>query len=157
VKTNGKKYERAGISGLLGKQMTKHLGHNSRYFENDALIKKAYIKVLEEQKRMPTLIEVGVICSLSSETVRQHLNAINLNELIEPFKLFGSDVLAGLKAKAESGDAQAAKLFFFLIFDKVERKEIKADIKADINAKVKVSVKIPDAIAKRIGDELAKE
>jgi hypothetical protein len=137
--------------------MTKHKGHNSRYFENDALIKIAYMKVLDEQKRMPTLIEVGKMCSLSSETVRQHLNAINLDEIIEPFNLLGSNVLQGLSERAKAGDAAAARLFFFLVFDKVERKEIKADIKADINAKVKVTVKIPDAIAKRIGDELAKE
>jgi hypothetical protein len=137
--------------------MGKHKGHNKRYFENEALIKAAYTKVLKEQKRMPTLIEVGEMCHISSETVRQHLKDININDLIEPFKLLGSNVLQGLTERAEAGDAAAARLFFFLIFDKVERKEIKADINANVKANVKATVKIPDAIAKRIGDELAKE
>jgi hypothetical protein len=133
--------------------MGKHKGHNKRYFENEALIKAAYMKVLKEQKCMPTLIEVGEMCHISSETVRQHLKDIDINDLIEPFKLMGSNVLQGLTERAEAGDAAAARLFFFLIFDKVERKEIKADV----NANVKATVKIPDAIAKRIGDEMAKE
>jgi hypothetical protein len=137
--------------------MTKHKGHNKRYFENEALIKAAYTKVLKEQKRMPTLIEVGEMCHISSETVRQHLKAIDINDLIEPFKLMGSNVLQGLTERAEAGDAAAARLFFFLIFDKVERKEIKADVNANIKANVKATVKIPDHIAKRIGDEMAKE
>jgi hypothetical protein len=137
--------------------MTKHKGHNKRYFENEALIKAAYTKVLKDQKRMPTLVEVGEMCHISSETVRQHLKAIDINDLIEPFKLMGSNVLQGLTERAEAGDAAAARLFFFLIFDKVERKEIKADVNANIKANVKATVKIPDHIAKRIGDEMAKE
>jgi hypothetical protein len=137
--------------------MGKHKGHNKRYFENEALIKAAYMKVLKEQKRMPTLIEVGEMCHISSETVRLHLKAIDINDLIEPFKLMGSNVLQGLTERAEAGDAAAARLFFFLIFDKVERKEIKADVNANVKANVKATVKIPDHIAKRIGDEMAKE
>jgi hypothetical protein len=137
--------------------MTKHKGHNKRYFENEALIRAAYMKVLKEQKRMPTLVEVGEMCHISSETVRLHLKAIDINELIEPFKLMGSNVLQGLTERAEAGDAAAARLFFFLIFDRVERKEIKADVNANVKADVKATIKIPDAIAKRIGDELAKE
>jgi hypothetical protein len=137
--------------------MGKHKGHNKRYFENEALIKAAYMKVLKEQKRMPTLIEVGEMCHISSETVRQHLKDIDINDLIEPFKLMGSNLLQGLTERAEAGDAAAARLFFFLIFDKVERKEIKADVNANVKATVKATVKIPDHIAKRIGDEMAKE
>jgi hypothetical protein len=137
--------------------MTKHKGHNKRYFENEALIKAAYMKVLKEQKRMPTLVEVGEMCHISSETVRLHLKAIDINDLIEPFKLMGSNVLQGLTERAEAGDAAAARLFFFLIFDKVERKEIKAEVNANVKANVKATVKIPDHVAKRIGDEMAKE
>jgi hypothetical protein len=137
--------------------MGKHKGHNKRYFENEALIKAAYMKVLKEQKRMPTLIEVGEMCHISSETVRQHLKAIDINDLIEPFKLMGSNVLQGLTERAEAGDAAAARLFFFLIFDKVERKEIKADVNANVKANVKATVKIPDHIAKRIAEEMAAE
>jgi hypothetical protein len=137
--------------------MTKHKGHNKRYFENEALIKAAYTKVLKDQKRMPTLIEVGEMCHISSETVRQHLKDIDINDLIEPFKLMGSNVLQGLTERAEAGDAAAARLFFFLIFDKVERKEIKADVDANVKATVKATVKIPDHIAKRIAEEMAKE
>jgi predicted transcriptional regulator len=136
--------------------MTKH---NRQYLENDALIKAAYMKVLKEQKRMPTLAEAGELCGITSETVRLHLKAIDINDLIEPFRLMGSNVLQGLTEKAEAGDAAAARLFFFLIFDKVERKEIKADIKADIDAKVKADVKVvvSEQTAKLVGDLLARE
>lgn len=133
--------------------------HNKKYFENEALIKAAYIKVLKEQKRMPTQIEVGKMCSIHTETVRLHLKAIDITELIEPFKLMGSNVLQGLTDKAEAGDAAAARLFFFLVFDKVERKEIKADVRADVKVKGKMEVthKLSPKVAKILGDALADE
>jgi hypothetical protein len=105
---------------------------------------------------MPDIRPDSVTLNLG-KTVRLHLKAIDINDLIEPFKLMGSNVLQGLTERAEAGDAAAARLFFFLIFDKVERKEIKADVNANVKANVKATVKIPDHIAKRIGDEMAKE
>lgn len=131
--------------------------HNMRYYEYEDKIKAVYVKILKEQKRMPSQVEVAKICSVSEATVRLHLHAIDLTQLVEPFKLMGSDVLSGLAEKAISGDAASARLFFFLVFDKVERKEIMADIKADVKAKVVTTVKIPDAVAKRIAEEMVKE
>lgn len=133
--------------------------HSAIYRKNDALIRAEYTRVLKATHKMPTQAEVGKECGITEKTVNTHLHAISFNDIIKPWKLFGSDVLLGLKGKAEAGDAAAARLYFFLIYDKVERKELKAEVKADVNLKAKmdVKVKVSPKIAKLIGDELAKE
>lgn len=131
--------------------------HNADWRKNDALIRAEYTRALKETHKMPTQAQVAETCGLTEKTVNTHLHAVDFNELIKPFKLFGSDVLQGLAEKAEAGDAAASRLFFFLVFDKVERKELTAKVEATVKGKLDVKVKVPSKIAKLIGDELAKE
>jgi DNA-binding transcriptional regulator YhcF (GntR family) len=88
-------------------------------------IKKAYKDIIETEKRMPTQQEVADKCDISVKTIERHLKKINLQDLVQPFRLFGNEVLAGLMKKASKGDAQAAKLFFMLIYDWSEKTEQK--------------------------------
>lgn len=130
---------------------------NEAYRANDALIRAEYTRALRETHFMPTQAEVAKACGVTEKTVNTHLHAVNLNEIIPPFKVFGTDILRGLAEKAEAGDAAAARLFFFLVFDKVERKEIKAEVKATVKGKLDMKVKVPPKIAKLVGDALARE
>lgn len=144
---------------MMKKNTKKPRMHNAAYYKNDAIIRAEYTRVLKQTHHMPTQAQIAEKCGVTEKTVNTHLNAINFNDLIKPFKLFGSDVLQGLKEKAESGDAAASRLYFFLVFDKVERKEIKADVKADVKVKGKLEVKhkLSPKIAKMLGDALADE
>ena len=133
--------------------------HNADWRKNDALIRAEYTRALKETHRMPTQAKVAEVCGLTEKTVNTHLHAVDFNELIKPFKLFGSNVLQGLAEKAEAGDAAASRLFFFLVFDKVERKEIKAEVNAAVKVKGKIEVKhnLSPKVAKILGDALADE
>ena len=93
----------------------------------DQKIKAAYISCIEETKQIPTEMHIAEICGTTQATVSKHLNAIDLSELISPFKIFGNDVLLGLRDRAYKGDAQAAKLFFMLVYDWTEKTEKKIE------------------------------
>ena len=131
--------------------------HNADWRKNDALIRAEYVRALKETHKMPTQAQVAETCGLTEKTVNTHLHAVDFNELIKPFKLFGSDVLQGLAERAKEGDAAASRLFFFLVFDKVERKELTAKVEATVKGKLDVKVKVPSKIAKLVGDALAKD
>jgi hypothetical protein len=96
-------------------------------------IKDAYRGYIQAHKQIPTQTQVAEICGVSQVTVSKHFTKINLNELVQPFKIFGDDILMGLRYKASKGDAQAAKLFFMLVYDWNEKTEHKhtGDIKLE--------------------------
>jgi hypothetical protein len=100
----------------------------------DQKIKNAYIDEIKKAKgQIPSEAHIAEICGSTQATVSKHLTNINLDELIRPFKIFGNDVLLGLRNRASKGDAQAAKLFFMLVFDYSEKTEqkITGDIKLE--------------------------
>lgn len=96
-------------------------------------IKDAYIEYIKLHKQIPTQTQVAKICGVTQVTVSKHFTKIDLNELVQPFKIFGDDILMGLRYKASKGDAQAAKLFFMLVYDWSEKMEHKVigDIKLE--------------------------
>ena len=96
-------------------------------------IKAAYVEYIKKHKRIPTQTQVAEICGVTQITISRHFTKINLNDLVQPFKIYGDDVLMGLRAKAVKGDAQAAKLFFMLVYDWNEKTEHKltGDIKLE--------------------------
>jgi hypothetical protein len=99
----------------------------------DQKIKAAYVAAIKDTKKIPSEAHIAEICGTSQQTVSKHLTNINLDELVRPFKIFGNDVLMGLRNRASKGDAQAAKLFFMLVFDYSEKTEqkITGDIKLE--------------------------
>ena len=98
------------------------------YQQTEEAIKKAYMNVIKEQKRMPSQGEIAKIVGVSRVTVNKHLNSIDLSKLVQPYRLFGNEVLTGLMKKASAGDTQAAKLFFMLIYDWSEKQQIEHKI-----------------------------
>ena len=88
-------------------------------------IKDAYIEYMKAHKRIPSQTQVAKMCNVTQVTVSRHFSKIDLSELVQPFKIFGDDILMGLRFKASKGDAQAAKLFFMLVYDWSEKTDIK--------------------------------
>lgn len=90
-------------------------------------IKDAYREYIKANKQIPTQVQVAEICGVTQVTISRHFTKIDLNELIQPFKIFGDDILMGLRGKAMKGDAHAAKLFFALVYDWAEKSEHKVE------------------------------
>jgi hypothetical protein len=132
---------------------------NKIYYKNDLMIKKAYMQVLKETGTMPTQQKVAEITGLTQKTIWTHLDAIDLREVVRPFKIWSDEVLNALKDKALEGDYSSARLYFMLTFDWSEKHEVKADIKADVDIKGKLEVKhkLSPKVAKILGDALADE
>lgn len=131
--------------------------HNKLYFKNRENIKKAYMDYLEKYGLMPSQSTVAESTGLTQTTVSMHLKNTNLSEITAQFKLMGESVLIGLQRRASEGDAAAAKLFMFLVFDKTERQELKVDVDANVRGDVKTTVKISPKMAKMLGDAIAEE
>ena len=93
----------------------------------DQKIKNAYVEHIKATKEIPTEAYIAEVCGTSQQTVSKHITNINLSEIIRPFKIFGDDVLMGLRNRASKGDAQAAKLFFALVYDWAEKSEHKVE------------------------------
>ena len=122
----------------------------------DEKIKNSYIEYIKTNKgKIPTETHIAEVCGLTQATVSHHLVKTNLEELARPFKVFGQDVLMGLRNRAAKGDAQAAKLFFALVYDWNEKQEVTGELK--IKAEVKV-MSLEDTIKKykKVLDEMDK-
>lgn len=131
--------------------------HNKTFYLNRELIKAEYLRILKTERRMPSQLEVGKNIGLTQTTISMHLNSIDITELVDPFKFYGDSVLMGLMERAQGGDGPAAKLFFNIVYDWAEKREIKADVKADVKVKGEVKHKLSPKVAKMLGDALADE
>lgn len=89
----------------------------------DQKIKAAYVEHLKQTKEIPTEAYIAKVCNTTQATVSKHLTGIDISDLVQPFKIFGSDVLLGLRNRAVKGDAQAAKLFLALVWGWNEKQE----------------------------------
>lgn len=103
-------------------------------------IKDTYREYIKEHKQIPTQTQVAEICGVSQITISRHFTKIDLNDLVQPFKIFGDDVLMGLRIKAMKGDAAAAKLYFMLVYDWNDKYELKAEVEHKGEVKL-ISVK----------------
>ena len=90
-------------------------------------IKDAYRDYIKQHKQIPTQTQVAEICGVTQVTISKHFTKIDLSEIVRPFKIFGDDILMGLRVKAMKGDAAAAKLYFMLVYDWNEKTEHKVE------------------------------
>lgn len=113
---------------------------NTSYKLMDERIKAAYEEIIKAEKRIPTQAEVAKKCGIAERTVHRHLQRINLTDLVQPYRILGNKVLSGLFTAAVGGNVQAMKLYFLLIYDWVE----KVEVKNTGESKVVIEVKYED-------------
>jgi len=133
--------------------MVQKRGHNKLFYQNSALIKAEYLRILKAERRMPSQLEVAKNLKLTQTTVSMHLNSVDFSELTEVYKLFTTDILNALMDKAKDGDVPAIKFFLFLTAGVTEEFKITSEHKEN----VKIDVTISPQIAKQVGDALAKD
>lgn len=122
----------------------------------DRKIKEEYVDYIKKHKAIPSQSYIAEVCGTTQVTVSKHLNNIDLSELIRPFKIFGDEVLMGLSARASKGDAQAAKLFFALVYDWTEKQEVKGELKMKAEIKNISVLKVIEKYEKAL-DEIRDE
>ena len=130
-------------------------GHNKVFLLNAKKIKHEYLRVLKAEGRLPSQQEVAANIGLTQVTISKHLNCINIDELLQTYKIFTQDVLQGLTDKAISGDVSAVKFFLFLVHDVTEQINVKEE--KTVKIEKEITVKIDPRIAKKVGDALAEE
>lgn len=84
-------------------------------------IENAYIQLINELKRAPTMQEVADKCNIHRNTVQRHCKDISLDDFRPSIKLHTGSVLLGLVKKAREGHAPEVKLFAQLIHGWVEK------------------------------------
>ena len=94
---------------------------NASYKILDERIKAAYTDIIRAEKRIPTQAEVAKRCDIAERTVLRHLEQVNITDLVKPYRILGDTVLSALFKEAVSGNTQAMRLYFMLIFDWSER------------------------------------
>ena len=123
----------------------------------DEKIKNSYIEYIKTNKgKIPTEAHIAEVCGLTQATVSHHLVKTNLEEQAKPFKVFGQDVLLGLRNRAIKGDAQAAKLFFALVFDYNEKHDVEGELKIKAEVKTLNAKEVIDKYGKNF-DRLKEE
>lgn len=116
---------------------------------NHEKIKTAYLDYWEQNDCRPTNTEISKITGIGKQTVGLHVRDLTLNEVVLNEKKYSNDVLKGLRSKAMSGDAPAAKLWLQTVQEFSEKKEIKHNI-----TKQSIEIKFTDEIPKSKKDDV---
>ena len=105
----------------MSKKKRKKRAQNASYKILDEQIRNAYKAIIQSEKRIPSQAEVGKRCNIAERTVKRHLEKITLSDFVQPYKILGNEVLAGLFKEAVGGNVAAVKLYFMLMFEWSER------------------------------------
>lgn len=109
----------------MSKKERKKRVQNASYKILDEHIRNAYKAIIQSEKRIPSQAEVAKRCNIAERTVKRHLEKITLSDFVQPYRILGGTVLSALFEEAVSGNIQAMRLYFLLIFDWSERQEVK--------------------------------
>ena len=91
---------------------------------NHAVIRKAFLECLKDNPSdFPGLKRLKERSGFSIARISNHLQELSLSTIVtgSPIKLLIQDVLVGLAKKGKGGDAFAAKLFFQIVANYVEK------------------------------------
>lgn len=121
---------------------------NENWVINHEKIKKAYLEFWEENDCRPTATEIAKITGVSKPTAGEHIRELQLNDVALAERKYSNDVLKGIRTKAMSGDAPAAKLWLQVVNEWAEKKEIKHNI-----TKQTLSISFTDPIPEKKKDE----
>ncbi len=88
---------------------------NKQWEDNHRVISDAYIDILKEKGKAPTINQVVESTGLAYNTVRKHLNELVFDTSSHPLRILSDDIIAKLGQKALSGSYHHMKLWFELM------------------------------------------
>lgn len=78
---------------------------------NQKLIQEAYIGLLQELKRCPTIQEVSDQTELSCKTIRLHIKDMQFEPSVHPLRVLTMDVLMFIYMSSKKGSSASQKLW----------------------------------------------
>lgn len=101
---------------------------------NQALIQDAYICLIKEKRRCPTLLEVSKEVNLSMKALENHVKELKFEPLKNLMRTLTPDVVMAIANSARKGSSASQKLWMQVMEGWAEKTEI--DIPNDITIKV---------------------
>lgn len=102
---------------------------NITWQKNQALIQNAYIKLIKEKKRCPTILEVSNEVNLSIHAIDNHVKEMKFEPLENSLRALTPDVITSIYETALKGSPASQKLWVQLMEGWREGIDIKADVK----------------------------
>lgn len=108
------------------------------WMRNQALIQQAYIDLIRELKRCPTIAEVSGRVNLSIHTIKKHVADMKFEQIKSPMRALTPDVLAAIYNSARKGTSASQKLWCQIMEGWSEEMNIKG-FEKDLTINVKVT------------------
>ena len=105
-------------------KVTSEERRNVTWENNQALLQKAYVDLIQRLKRCPTRMEVAKEVNLSVKTVKLHIKEMKFEPLDNPMRVLTPDVLASIYSSARKGSAQSQKLWMQIMEGWTEKQEM---------------------------------
>lgn len=102
---------------------------NITWQKNQALIQNAYIKLIKNLKRCPTILEVSGEVNLSIKAINNHIKEMKFKPLQNSLRALTPDVIKSIYETALKGSPASQKLWVQLMEGWREGIDIKADVK----------------------------
>lgn len=103
---------------------------------NQAIVQQAYIDLIKNLKRCPTILEVSEHVNLSAVTIEKHISEMKFEPIQSPMRSLTPDVLASIYNSARKGQSASQKLWLQVMEGWVE--DMNLGIKGDIEIEVKI-------------------
>lgn len=88
---------------------------NITWNKNQELIQQAYIKLIMELKRCPTIREVSEDIDLSILTIKKHIKELKFEPAESPLRSLTPDVLASIYNSSIKGNAASQRLWMMIM------------------------------------------
>src|SRR5690606_19349068 len=97
---------------------------NITWETNQKLLQEAYVRLLQQLKRCPTITEVAQEVNLSVKTVKLHVKELKFQPLENPLRVLTPDVLASIYTAARKGSSPSQKLWMQIMEGWHEKSEM---------------------------------
>lgn len=88
---------------------------NITWQKNQAFIQTAYVKLIKDLKRCPTILEVSQEVNLSITALNKHVKEMKFKTLENPLRSLTPDVLIAIYNSARKGSSASQKLWVQLM------------------------------------------
>ena len=78
---------------------------------NHQIIRDAYVELIQDLERKPTYQEVSDHCNLSINTIKKHIDTLQIKLSKHPLRILTDDVILSIANSAKTGSSASQKLW----------------------------------------------
>lgn len=97
---------------------------NITWHVNQAIIQDAYIKLIKQLQRCPTMLEISEHVNLSIKTLEKHVKDLKFEPTKELMRTLTPDVVMAIAESAKKGSSSSQKLWMQIMEGWTEKQEI---------------------------------